>query len=81
MLSLIVPVGPLTVAPMVDPSSAVTDPVSCPQVTWLDDMATPPLTAVPISLTTNGVDVSELDMVRTTATWSSRFGAEVWNVP
>lgn len=63
------PPGPFIVAPMVEPCSAVTEPVSCPQVIWLDDMATPPLTAVPMSLTTSGVGVApEGVMVKTTDT-------------
>jgi hypothetical protein len=57
------------VAPIVEPSSAVTDPVAAPQVTWLEDMATPPLTGVPTSWTTSGVvEVPLRSMVKTTDT-------------
>ena len=73
------PLGPLTLAPIVEPCNTVTVPVSGPQVTWLEDMATPPLTESPLSVTTRGAapDPTAV-MVKTTETWPSRFGAEVW---
>jgi len=72
------PLGPLRFAPIVEPCSAATVPVSEPQVTWLDDMATPPLTAAPLSLTTRGVAGDpDADNVKTTEMWPSRSGADV----
>ncbi len=64
------PLGPLTFAPIVEPSSAVTVPVSGPQVTWLEDMATPPLTESPVSVTTRGEAGDPVAvMVKTTEIW------------
>ena len=45
MVRLREPVGPVTNAPMLDPSSAVTCPLSWPKVTSLRWRATPPFTA------------------------------------
>src|SRR5271157_5659380 len=52
------PEVPLTVAPMVDPSSAVTCPLRGPKETALRRMSTPPFTAGPMILTWSGAEVS-----------------------
>ena len=75
------PVGPLTTAPMLAPSSAVTWPFELPKVTELRRMATPPFSAGPTMLTWRGALVSANDMKRVTTESPSAFGADVAKCP